>query len=203
MLHDRGASATPLKPIATRWATAVPTTAFIALDAIGQLQPGSLHLTNTTLDGETELALIDRATRNLKPALEDQLRAFRLHADRLVFVGFGYGGTLALHMSVHQGWRCAGVLAFSAKLIRPLPRVVSVAHKVRLIGCAGDAAHSSLREDVALLTAREIDTRGVLLSGSALSPEAIRHGGAYLVELVATAQRGDRFQVKRGTSHAQ
>ena len=89
------------------------------------------------------------------------------------------------------------------RLIRPLPRVVSVAHRVQLIGCAGDAAHSSLREDVALLTARGIDTRGVLLSGSALSPEAIRHGGAYLVELVATAQRGDRFQVNRGISHAQ
>src|ERR1700674_1570988 len=88
MLHDRGASAMPLESIATRWATAVPTTAFIALDAIGQLEPGSLHLTNAFLDSDTELALIDRATRNLEPVLEDQLRAFRLHADRLVFVGF-------------------------------------------------------------------------------------------------------------------
>jgi hypothetical protein len=75
--------------------------------------------------------------------------------------------------------------------------MVRVAHKVRLIACLGDAAHSSLRDDVALLTARGIDTRGVLLSGSGLSQEAIRHGGAYLVELVATAQRGARFHARR------
>src|SRR6202030_4010568 len=99
-------------------------------------------------------------TRNLEPVLEGQLRAFRLNADRLVLVGFGNGGTIALFMSVHQGWRCAGVLAFAAKMIRPLPRVVRVAHKVRLIECARDAAHSNLRDDVALLTARGIDTRG-------------------------------------------
>jgi predicted esterase len=165
LLHDRGAWATPIKPIAMRWAMAVPTTTFITLDGVEQLEPGSLRIPSTVLDGDTESALIDRATRSLEPVLEDQLRSFRLNADRLVLVGFGYGGTLALHMSVEQGWRCAGVLAFSAKLIRPLPRVVGVAHRVRLIGCAGDAAHSSLRDDVALLTARGVDTRGVLLSG--------------------------------------
>jgi hypothetical protein len=113
-------------------------------------------------------------------------------------VGFGYGATLALYMLVrHQGWRYAGVLAFGAKLIRPVPRIVRGAHKVRLIACLGDNAHSSLRDEVALLTARGIDTRGVVLSGSGLSQEAIRHGGAYLVELVATAQRGARFHAKR------
>jgi hypothetical protein len=78
-----------------------------------------------------------------------------------------------------------------------VPRIVRVAHKVRLIACVGDEAHSSLRDDVALLTARGIDTRGVVLSGSGLSQEAIRHGGAYLVELVATAQRGARFYTQR------
>jgi predicted esterase len=195
LLHDRGASATSLKPVAMRWAMAVPTTAFIALDGIEQLEPDSLRFPNPVLN--TELALIESATRSLEPVLADQLRSFRLNADRLVFAGFGYGGTLALHSSLHQGWRCGGVLAFAAKLIRPLPRIVSVAHKVRLIGCAGSEGHNSLRDDVTLLTARGIDTRGVVLGGSALSEEAIRHGGAYLVELVATAQRGDRYHAER------
>jgi pimeloyl-ACP methyl ester carboxylesterase len=181
----------------------VTTSAFVALDESDQLQPDSRSLPNSVLDAANELVLINGTTRNLAPMMEDQLRAFRLNADRVVFVGFGFGGTLALHMSLHQGWRCAGVLAFTANLIRPLPRVVRMAHKVRLIECPRDAAHSSLRDDVALLTARGIDARGVLLSGSTLSPEVIRHGEAYLVELVATAQRGDRFQVKRGTSRAE
>jgi predicted esterase len=200
MLHDRGASAAPLKLVATRWATSVPTTAFIALDGIEQLEPASCgHPEHAMLAGDTEFTLIDRTTRNLEPVLERQLRSLRLNPSRLVLVGFGYGGTAALHMVLHQGWNCAGVLAFAATLMLPLPRLLRVAHKVRLIECAGGVGHSRLRDDVALLTARGIDTRGVLLSGSALSQEAIRHGGAYLVELVATAQqRGDRFHLDRG-----
>ena len=198
MLADRGSSAAPLKPVATRWARTVPTTVFIALDGIEQLEPVSFdHPEHARLDGHAEFTLIDPAARNLESDLERQLRSLRLNPSRLVLVGFGFGGTLALHMVLHQGWSCAGVLTFAAKLIRPLPRVVGTVNKVRLIGCVGDVGHSSMRDDVTLLTQRGIDTRGVLLSGSALSDEAIRHGGAYLVELVATAQRGDRFKEER------
>jgi len=60
-----------------------------------------------------------------------------------------------------------------------------------------------LRDAVAWLTARGLDTRGVVLAGSPMSDEAIRHGGAYLVELVATAQRAKRFHVNLESSHAQ
>jgi hypothetical protein len=43
-----------------------------------------------------------------------------------------------------------------------------------------------------------------LLVGSVLSEESIRHGGAYLVELVATAQqRGDQLSLDREGSHEQ
>ena len=195
VLADRGTSAAPLEPVATRWAKTVPTTAFIALDGIEQLEPASCgHPEHAMLDGHAEFTLIVPAARNLESNLERQLRSLRLNPSRLVLVGFGYGGTLALHMVLHQGWSCAGVLAFAAKLIRPLPRVMGTVNKVRLIGCVRGIGHSSMRDDVALLTQRGIDTRGVLLSGSALSQEGIRHGGAYLVELVATAQRSDRFK---------
>jgi hypothetical protein len=108
-------------------------------------------------------------------------------------------------MSLYQGRSCAGILAFAAKLTRPLPRAVRGDLKIRLIKCLryGDVDHSSLHDVVASLTARGIDTRGVLLGGSILSDEAIRHGGAYLVELIANAQRGSRFQINRENSHAQ
>ena len=93
----------------------------------------------------------------------------------------------------------AGVLAFAAKLMRPLPRLLAVNHKIRLIACSDDGPvdHGSLRDAVAALAGRGIDTRGIALAGPALSDEAIRHGAAYLVELVATAQRSDRFRVDR------
>jgi phospholipase/carboxylesterase len=208
LLHDLGASAATLTSVAARWARAVPTTAFIALDGIEQRDTPSGDLPPHAmlgLDAGTEPTMLDRAAQHIELLLDHQLRSCRLDASQLVLVGFGYGGTLALHLLLRQGWSCAGVLAFAATLMRPLPRVLRTDRKVRLIECVADrdSGHSSLRDVVALLGARGIDTRGVLLSGSTLSDEAIRHGGAYLVELVATAQQGNRFHVDRESSHAQ
>jgi predicted esterase len=194
LLHDLGAGAATMTLVAGRWAAAVPTTAFVALDRIEQRDPPSRGLPPQTppdRDAGAEPIVLDRASRHLAPLLEHQLRSRRLDASRLVLVGFGHGGTLALHMVLQHGQTCAGVLAFAAKLVRPFPRILGVAHKVRLIESVGDGdvGHGGLRDAVASLTARGIDTRGVLLDGPVLSDAAIRHGGAYLVELVATAQR--------------
>jgi predicted esterase len=204
LLSDLDAPAATLAPIAARWAASVPTTAFVALEAIEPLASSSdspaPRMPDRIGGAEPENPVtLDRAARRVARLLEQQLRAYRLDASRLVLVGFGYGGTLALHLVLRHGWRCAGVLAFAAKLARPLPRLVSVRHKVRLIGRLGDDddGPGSLREIVAPLSAYGIDARGVLLAGSALSDEAVRHGGAYLVELVATAQQGDLFHVDR------
>ena len=198
LLNDFGAGAARLLPVAAGWAAAVPTTAFIALKGIEKPDP---------LDGSAELTSLDRAARHIEPLIE-HLRARRLDPSRLVLAGFGSGGTLALHMVLWRGWKCAGVLAFGAKLMRPLPRVLSVDCKVRLIECVAESrtdqtrlrdsvALLRLRDFVALLTTRGIDARGVLLAGSVLSDETIRHGGAYLVELVGTAQRGDPLRLDR------
>jgi predicted esterase len=200
LLSDLDASAASLAPIAARWAMSVPTTAFLALEAIEPFDISG--------DGAVELedpAMLEHAARRLAPLLERQLRGRRLDASRVVLVGFGYGGTLALHLALRQGWRCAGVLAFAGKLMRPLPRLLSIDHKIRLIGRLDDddTGADSLRETVASLCARGIDARGVLLTGSALSAEAARHGGAYLVELVATAQRGDLFHFDEERRRAQ
>jgi predicted esterase len=205
LLHDLGASAATLTPIAARWSATVPTTAFIAIDGIEQLHVRACDLPLAAgASAESEPMLLDRAACNLEALLEHQLRSRRLDGNRLVLAGFGHGGTLALHLLLHRSWRCAGILAFAPQMVRPLPRILRIDCKVRLIDCVADGQtdHSSLRDDVALLSARGIDTRGVLLSGAPLSEETIRHGGAYLVELVATAQRGDRFHVSRESSHA-
>lgn len=206
LLHDLGASAVTLTSIAARWSVTVPATAFIALDGIEQLDVRSCDPPRAApgANAATAPTLLDRAAHNLTALLDYQLRSRRLDGTRLVLVGFGYGGTLALHLSLHRSWRCAGILAIAAQLVSPLPRILRIDCKVRLIDCVANAqtGHSSLRDDVALLTGRGIDARGVVLSGSPLSDEAVRHGGAYLVELVATAQRGDRLHVERESSHA-
>ena len=202
LLHDAGATAAALAPVAERWAPAVPTTAFTVLERLDQVDGPA----GDPLDIPAESTALGRATRYLEPLLEQQLRFHHLDASRLVLVGFGYGGTLALYMVLHQGWSCAGVLAFTSKLIRPLPRFPRIGRKVRLIESAlpGRVVRNGLRDMVALLTARGIDTRGVLLGGSASSDETIRHGGAYLVELVATAQHGAHLRrLNREISHAE
>ncbi|SDR56960.1 hypothetical protein SAMN05444161_6384 [Rhizobiales bacterium GAS191] len=198
LLQDHGTSAATLAPVAARWATSVPAAAFVVLDGFGQFDP----LSSLGPAANIEPLALDRMAQHLEPLLGGELRSNRLDAGRLVLVGFGYGGTLALHMVLRRGLGCAGALAFDAKVMRPLPRILRVDQKLRLIACGEDGDHRSLREVVALLTTYGIDTRAALLPGTALSDQAIRHGSAYLVELVATAQRGDRFHLDRESSHA-
>jgi predicted esterase len=164
VLPDSGTAAATLHPVAARWAETVPTTEFIVL-------------------GQFEL---DHGM------LQRELRARHLDAGRLVLVGFGDGGTLALHEVLHRGRGCAGVLALGAKLVPPLSPLASLTAKVRLIACGDDATvdHRGLRDFVVRLTSAGVDARGVVLAAPCQSDEALRHAGAYLVELVATAQRG-------------
>jgi phospholipase/carboxylesterase len=141
--------------------------------------------------------VLDRVAQHLEPLITEQQRAWQLDADRLVLVGFRQGGTVALHLVLRHARPCAGILAFSPKLMQPLPQTIRIDAKIRLIESL-DTRHVSyadLRNAVSSLTGRGIDARGVLLAGSELSEEAIRYGGAYLAELIATAQRGDRFHV--------
>jgi phospholipase/carboxylesterase len=205
LLHDLGASGAALAPIAARWAATVPTSVIIAFDGIEHLDAPCDDRASPAMPnlGTANPTVLDRAAENLEALLGHQLRSRRLDASRLVLVGFGYGGTLALHLSLRRGWSCAGILAFAGQLVRPLPRILRIDSKVRLIDCVADARteRGSLRDKVASLNARGIDTRGVLLSGSPFSDEAVRHGAAYLVELVATAQRGP-FHIMRERSHA-
>lgn len=208
LLHDFGGSAAMLTAKVARWATTVPATAFVALDGVERPEAAADAPTaRMSAAGGAGSALttgLDCAARDLELLLDQQLRSYRLEPSRLVLVGFGYGGSVALHLAVHRGWSCAGVLAYSAKVVHPLPRNVRAHSKVRLIECIGDGhvGYSSVRDVVTLLTDRGIDARGVLLAGSVFSDAAIRHGGAYLVELVATAQRGGHFQSKRENDHA-
>ena len=139
------------------------------------------------LDGEIESGM-----RDLEPVLQRLLRIAAVGSSRLVLVGLGTAGSLALQIVLRLSWNCAGVLAIGASLRQPLPDLMGIEQKIRLIQCAPSeqAGFPGLRDEVAALARRGVDARGATVSGSALSDEAIRHAGAYLVELVANAQRG-------------
>jgi len=194
MVHDLGQSTETLLAVAERWAASVPTTSFFLFDSIEQIDPPSCgDRWRAMLDLETgaEPLVVDRVVRHLEPLLAP------LDANRLVLVGFRHGATVALHLVLRHGWSCAGVLAISPRLTQPLPRSIRIDVKVRLIESAESrqVGHADLRDAVSSLAARGVDARGVLLAGSILSDEGVRHGGAYLGELIAIAQHADRFHV--------
>lgn len=184
LLHDLGDSVTNLTPAVARWAPNMAATAFISPAA------------HDTMVGEKP-GQIEHLARQTMPQLARQLRFYHLDASRLVLIGFGYGGRLALQLLLQS--RCAGALTFAAQLTRPLPRAGEINGKVRLVEYAGAdrSGYSSMRNVMSSLVTHGVDARGVVLGGPELSDEAIRHGGAYLCELVATAQRGHRLHGDR------
>jgi predicted esterase len=203
LLRDAGTTIETVASVAARWAVSVPAAAFAALDGIRQIEPVSEVVRSTIADPRNgaEPEWLD-AARSLAPLVAQELRARRLDASQSVLVGFGSGGTLALHLVLRQGWSCAGVLAFAPTLTDPPPRTVRRNHKIRLIDSVSNSsgAHAGGRDAVSILVHRGIDVRRVRLSGPMLSEEAIRHGALYLAELVATAQWRGRLPVVQGTA---
>lgn len=210
LLHDDAYSLQKLNPVAERWAMAMPGTVFETFKAIEQPDPratprspsAAVDIAAASAEFAAEL---DRSIGDLEAVLQRLLRARRLEPSQLVLVGFGFAATVALHTALRLSWNCAGALVFGAILLRPLPRALRMDQKIRLIECTPDgrAGHASLRDDIGLLAARGIDARGAVLKGSTLSDESVRHGGAYLAELVANAQRSGRWQVDPERQRAQ
>jgi predicted esterase len=190
MLHDRDDGADSLEPLARRWAETVPTAAFMIPSGIKQ---SDLPVADTTRPEPADWAAIDQSVLRLNLLIAQQLSHYRLEVERLVLVGIGYGGTVALHMGLRRGLAHTGVLAYAGKIERSLSQVASTNGKIRLIlNMDGqDFGKGFIGEFVGHLAVRGIDARGVLLPGPTLSEEAIRHGGSYLAELVATAQRAN------------
>jgi predicted esterase len=208
LLHEPAATAATLTNVASHWAPMVPNTAFIAIDCSGPFSlpdDGSDSMTTLGLDLGAALIALEQAARRLESLVIQQLRAFGIDESRLVLSGFGSGGTLVLWLAMRDAWRGAGVLAIGARLVLPFPRRSWGTGKVRLIDCPGPHAAdcSILREVVALFVARGIDARGAVLAAPPLSDDAVRHGAAYLAELVATAQRGDRIRTDRESGDAE
>ena len=191
LLHDETYSSAQMNLVAERWATSLPEAAFEAFET-SDLGVAKSDAANGELDGEFESGM-----RDLEPILQSLLRMRRLDPSRLVLIGFGTAGSLSLHVALRLRWNCAGVLAIGASLGQPLPEPMWIDQKIRLIQCAsgGQGGFSGLRDEVASLAQRGLDARGAAVTGSALSDEAVRHAGAYLVELVANAQRGARLRL--------
>lgn len=191
LLQESAYPSVQMKSVTARWAATVPSAAFAVLCVSDY---SSRPLATNEAGPSTERDRLESAAKELKKFIDDQLSARRFQADRLVLAGFGQGGSIALHLLLQQGANCVGVLALDARFIRPISRMKRVDYKIRLIELSDrGAAHAGLRDFVEVLTGLGIDGRGIRLPGCATSEVAIRHGGAYLAELVATAQRGNRL----------
>jgi predicted esterase len=202
LLQDVDTPIAALASVAARWAVSVPAAAFIGFEDIERPDQTSDAVRNAILDPGSGVKpeLLDCAARSLAPLVAQELRRRRLDASQSGLVGFGSGGSLALHLVLRQRWSCAGVLAFAPALTDPPPRVVRRSHKIRLIDSVSNSngAHAGARDVVSTLTDRGIDVRRVRLGGPMLSDEAIRHGALYLAELVATAHWGGGLRFSQG-----
>jgi len=152
LLRHPGTSIETVASVAARWALSVPAAAFIGFEDIERADQASDAVRQTIVDpgSGAEPELLDGAARSLAPLVTQELRARRLDASHLVLVGFGSGGTLALHLVLRQGWSCAGVLAFAPTPTDPPPRTVRRNHKIRLIDSVSNSsgAHAGARDVV-------------------------------------------------------
>jgi hypothetical protein len=137
----------------------------------------------------TELWEGDRLKSELAAILSERY----LSTERLLLVAHGVDArrTLALIFSSRQRF-CRGIMTYGAC---PLPSIPSSCSgrgiQLRLIegndGTPGDA--SLLAADVRTLQIRHFDVRAATLPGSVerWEPDAVRLGGAYLRDMVATS----------------
>jgi len=187
LLHDRLVSRQTARAVASRWAATVPTTAFLIPACCDRVGRGSLPGTAVPL-----AAVLDAEARRLTPLIVRYLHAYRLDPSRLVLIGCGLGGTLALHLGLRRGLVEAGVLAFAATLTNALWPAGVTTGKVRIITCADEqeVARPRLGAFMDELISRGVDVRGVAMDLTSERKAILRLGGAYLAELVATAHRG-------------
>src|SRR5260370_23844134 len=83
LVSDLDASAASLAPIAARWAMSVPTTAFLALEAIEPFEFRVDGLARPIPERDRgaefeDLAILERAVARLAPLLDRQLRGLRV-----------------------------------------------------------------------------------------------------------------------------
>ena len=181
LLHDRAVSRQTARSVASRWAAAVPTTAFLIPACSDPHGHGS----------RPDAEVLDTEARRLMPLIIRSLHAYRLDPSRLVLIGCGFGGTLALHLGLRRGLAETGLLAFAATLTDALWPAGRTTGKVRIIACADaqEAARTRLGAFMDALIGRGVDARGVALDRASERKAMLRLGGAYLSELVATAHR--------------
>ncbi|MBY0450979.1 MAG: dienelactone hydrolase family protein [Cyanobacteria bacterium] len=131
LLHGVGANGYDLLPLATLWAPYLPDTLFISphapepydeypedaalwLDEMAPYQWFSLkNITpeNRALRAEAVLPELDRF-------IQTQLAEHGLSVENLLLIGFSQGTIMALYWAIKQKSPCAGILAYSGRLIQ-------------------------------------------------------------------------------------
>jgi len=128
-----------------------------------------------------------------RPSLKDKIAgtagSLGIDPGKVILVGIGEAGRLAIDLALGDSLPTFGVIAFDIAAPSELPHSTRSNARIRLVQHASDEDPEGVRfgELVAAMRRRDIDYRATLLPPNQGHERMMRAGAAYLVELVAMA----------------
>ena len=214
LFHGLGGSRKELRPLAERWLPALPSTAFLLLEAPDRDYHGR-ELLNGEWSGDwypfpklrsafdddgsyesmVEQCVSDRCD-HVSSELDHHLESVGLGNDRLILAGFSQGAAISAYTGLRRG--CLGVLPMGGPC-PPRERLLPPNDKTRICAIVGDADHCVPHEEIRQGFAKYVFTAAdgaieqnvhVVPGGihEALSEENVRIGLAFLRSCVSGVQ---------------
>jgi phospholipase/carboxylesterase len=200
LLHGYGANGDDLIALGDTWRYLLPDAAFVAPNApqtIPGMYGGLQWFTLTMRDPSEYWRGVCAAQPALDRYIDTELARYRLHANRLVLVGFSQGCMMALHVGLRRSAPPAGIVGYSGRLAGPehlagttAPPPVLLVHGEADDLIPVDALHVAREALAAAGVPVEWHVRPRL--GHGIDPDGQWMAGHFMVQALRAAQRMNR-----------
>ena len=201
LLHGVGANGQDLIGFAPLLAQGLPDAAFVSPDA-----PFAYDMAPPEFGGEfgnmrqwfslqdrspaAMLEGVERAAPLLDAFIEEQLKRFKLEAQRLVLVGFSQGTMMALHVGLRREKQFGGIIGYSGKLAGPEKLKADIRSRPPLLLVHGGVDDvipvAALGEAKSALTQNDLSLQTHISPqlGHGIDGDGLRLGGVFLAESI-------------------
>jgi phospholipase/carboxylesterase len=191
-LHGYGADGNDLIELGRQWQRWLPDAAFVAPNAPDLLpgHPGRQWFPLTFRDPHERWRGVNTAGPTLDAFLDQELARTGVAPNRLALVGFSQGTMMALQVGLRRAVPPAAIVGFSGMLVLEHgkgPESLEVQAKPPVLLVHGDQ-DDVIPPDALFLSAEALAGAGVPCEwhlstgiGHGIDPEALRHGGLFLV----------------------